>query len=217
MATAQPAAEFAAVIRDILALKGIDQAAVVAYLKANGGLNIDNARKWKAQIEAELAPKPSTALVEAPANAQIVVSSKPERNAVEYDTIQDFVDTVIVGVMVTVQACQTNNWTVEIDGRLGPDGKLARKPRSQPSIYGAKESTLPNAKPGDTYTPTQHLLPIRVTDPITNEVTDKWLDTNAGFRKAMKEQIAMGTMPPRFTLKSQGVNDTYRCFIIPSK
>jgi hypothetical protein len=208
---ADPKAELQKAIQAIMAMTNQSFAQVAEELKKRGGSLLEQAKKWQDELE-----KQTTAIVEK-ASAPIVVSTKPERNVVEYDSIQDFIDTVIIGMLVTVQAVQNNSWTVEIDLRLGPDGKLQRKPRSQPSIYGEKESTLPGAKPGDMYLPTQHLLPIRVTDPINGEVTDKWLDTNAGFRKAYKEHLANATMPARFTLKSTGVNDTYRCFINPAK
>lgn len=211
--------------------------AVAADVKAKtpaGGSVITTAKAWLANLEAEQkllqeAAPPAAAAPQKPAQNTstalatvndaplATVVEKSDRKAVEYDSIEDFVETVIVGMLVTVQTVQNNNWVVEIDKRLGPDGKLMRKPRSQPSIYGAKESTLPGAKPGDMYIPMQHLLPIRVTDPGTGETVDKWLDTNAGFRKAFKEHVAMNTMPVKFTLKSTGVNETYRCFIIPAK
>lgn len=229
MAAADQKAEIQKAIQAICALTNMTFAQVAEELKKRGGSLLEQAKAWQATIEAQMLEVPAAGAPQKPArdtNTALAtvddaplatVVEKSDRKAVEYDSIEDFVETVIVGMLVSVQTVQNNNWIVEIDKRLGPDGKLMRKPRSQPSIYGAKESTLPGAKPGDMYIPTQHLLPIRVTDPGTGETVDKWLDTNTGFRKAFKEHVAMGTMPVKFTLKSTGVNETYRCFIIPAK
>jgi len=183
----------------------------------NGEPSKEKKASKKAEPPAAPAPAPTTrAMVEKRPDSAVptieekadasLVKSEGER-FVEYATIEEFESVIIVGVSITVQTIVQNAYLVSIDR----SGK--RKARSQPSVWGQRVG-----RDGKNYWPTQHLVPILVeimNDDGAVSREEKWFDTNAGFRKAWKEQVALGGMPEWFKLRTTGVDDDYKVAIIP--